>query len=151
MKSRALRATTGEGGVGGCSSAAMPQEAGPEGFNSFAGKVLDVPMSLCYRLYRDAKPSKCGIGNAEYGSPNLEAGGRSSESRKGRWMAPGTLDCGRGARPLAGGRFRTAQSQISEFRLQIGQPGTTACGLQNARNEEPAKPVRNDRQPSQIG
>jgi len=58
------------------------------------------------------------------------------------------LDCGmRALRAATGGCCaRPLNRPIADCRLQIGQHGTTDCGLQNARNAERAKPVRNDRQ-----
>jgi hypothetical protein len=41
----------------------------------------------------------------------------------------------RARRAATGGRFRTAQLQISDCRLQIGQHGTADCGLQSAKAE----------------
>ena len=39
----------------------------------------------------------------------------------------------RALRTATSGRFRIAQFQIADFRLQIGQHRTSDCGLQNAR------------------
>ena len=40
-----------------CGRAAIPQEAGPEGFNPFARKRLDIPMKLWYSCSGNARPS----------------------------------------------------------------------------------------------